>query len=359
MAHRKNKAADPTKAIACVRVSTDRQDLSPDAQRDATDRWATARGVEIVAVYEDIGISGGAGLDKRPGLLAAIDGLREQGAGVLLVARRDRLAVLRATTSCTFPTSSRHSAGSGPPGVGGARCAGDRRHRSSPPRAPQRVRRGAKQPTRAKAPPARDSTLAATAPCVGGPPACPLQTGRLRQAVAGGMRGSSVSTSSRRGGRLPCDAHSQVSLPRALACGPAEEVTVRGRMLPLPKRVEIGDITVRDGLQPLEHYFPAEMKVRLAEDLILAGFKDLEVTQLRPPQVPAPVQGRRGGPRRGFSTASGSGSKLKQHGGDVTRSTSDHQRARRRPGARLQGRSTATGPTTCCRWSRPTRRTTG
>ena len=40
-----------------------------------------------------------------------------------------------------------------------------------------------------------------------------------------------------------------------------------GSKLSLPERVEIGDITVRDGLQPLEHFFPTEMKVRLAEDL--------------------------------------------------------------------------------------------
>ena len=57
-----------------------------------------------------------------------------------------------------------------------------------------------------------------------------------------------------------------------------------GRMLPLPKRVEIGDITIRDGLQPLEHYFPTEMKVRLAEDLIEAGFKDLELTNFGHPK---------------------------------------------------------------------------
>ena len=57
-----------------------------------------------------------------------------------------------------------------------------------------------------------------------------------------------------------------------------------GRKLPLPKRVEIGDITVRDGLQPLEHYFPTEMKVRLAEDLIEAGFKDLELTNFGHPK---------------------------------------------------------------------------
>ena len=83
---------DSKKAVAYLRVSTDRQDLSPEAQRDAIDRWAQGHGVEVVAVHEDLGISGGAEIDKRPGLLAAIDAVRERGAGVLVVARRDRLA---------------------------------------------------------------------------------------------------------------------------------------------------------------------------------------------------------------------------------------------------------------------------
>ena len=83
---------DPTKAIAYLRASTDRQDLGPDAQREAIERWAHAKGIEIVAWHEDRGISGGVDLDKRLGLLAAIQALRTESAGVLLVARRDRLA---------------------------------------------------------------------------------------------------------------------------------------------------------------------------------------------------------------------------------------------------------------------------
>ena len=83
---------DPTKAIGYARASTSRQDLSPGAQRAAVEAWAAARGVTVVAWFEDLGISGGAELDKRPGLLGAIDALRTHGAGALLVARRDRLA---------------------------------------------------------------------------------------------------------------------------------------------------------------------------------------------------------------------------------------------------------------------------
>jgi hydroxymethylglutaryl-CoA lyase len=52
----------------------------------------------------------------------------------------------------------------------------------------------------------------------------------------------------------------------------------------LPKEVDLGDITVRDGLQTLEHYYPADDKVRLAEELILCGFKHVEVTNFGHPK---------------------------------------------------------------------------
>jgi DNA invertase Pin-like site-specific DNA recombinase len=43
-------------------------------------------------VFVDQGVSGGAALDKRPALMAALAVVKEHGAGVLLVAKRDRLA---------------------------------------------------------------------------------------------------------------------------------------------------------------------------------------------------------------------------------------------------------------------------
>ena len=85
-------AADPRKVIGYVRVSTDDQALGPVAQRDALARWCAANGAELVAVFSDIGVSGGAALDKRPALLAALSALEEHGAAVLLTAKRDRLA---------------------------------------------------------------------------------------------------------------------------------------------------------------------------------------------------------------------------------------------------------------------------
>lgn len=79
-------------AVAYIRVSTADQHNGPEAQRRDIERWAAREGVEIVAWCEDLGVSGGAMLDKRPGLLAAFDAIRESGAAWLVVAKRDRLA---------------------------------------------------------------------------------------------------------------------------------------------------------------------------------------------------------------------------------------------------------------------------
>ena len=51
-----------------------------------------------------------------------------------------------------------------------------------------------------------------------------------------------------------------------------------------PKKVTIGDITVRDGFQHEEIFIPTDAKVWLAEQLVLAGFRHIEVTNLGNPQ---------------------------------------------------------------------------
>lgn len=79
-------------AVAYLRASTEEQHTSPKAQRDAIDGWAKKEGAIVVAVHEDLGVSGGAELDRRPGLLAALDSVRTHRAGFLVVAKRDRLA---------------------------------------------------------------------------------------------------------------------------------------------------------------------------------------------------------------------------------------------------------------------------
>jgi DNA invertase Pin-like site-specific DNA recombinase len=77
-------------AIGYVRVSTDEQHLSVEAQREELERWCRAHRQTLTAVYEDVGISESAPIDKRPGLLAALNALGE--GDILLVVRRDRLA---------------------------------------------------------------------------------------------------------------------------------------------------------------------------------------------------------------------------------------------------------------------------
>lgn len=51
-----------------------------------------------------------------------------------------------------------------------------------------------------------------------------------------------------------------------------------------PKKVVIGDISVRDGFQHEEKFIPTEAKLWCLEELILAGFKRLEVTNYGNPK---------------------------------------------------------------------------
>lgn len=83
---------DRRAAVAYVRVSTDEQHLGPAAQRAAIEQWAAREGVVVVAWHTDAGVSGGASIASRPALLAALADLAVHGAGVLVVAKRDRLA---------------------------------------------------------------------------------------------------------------------------------------------------------------------------------------------------------------------------------------------------------------------------
>ncbi len=85
-------AGDPKRAIAYLRVSTEDQSLGPEAQRAQIEAWAARAGVEVVAWFADHGVSGSKPLEERPQLFAALGALRESGAGVFLVAKRDRLA---------------------------------------------------------------------------------------------------------------------------------------------------------------------------------------------------------------------------------------------------------------------------
>jgi DNA invertase Pin-like site-specific DNA recombinase len=88
----RRSAGNPSLAVAYLRVSTEDQNLGPQAQRSAIERWAASRGVTAVAWFEDHGKSGAAPADERPALMAALAALREHGAGLLVAAKRDRIA---------------------------------------------------------------------------------------------------------------------------------------------------------------------------------------------------------------------------------------------------------------------------
>lgn len=92
--------ADPKKAIAYVRVSTDRerQELGAEAQKRAIRAWATHNRIAVVAWFIEE-VSGAAQLDKRPVLLDAVAAVSAEHAGILVVHRLDRFA--RNTTTAT------------------------------------------------------------------------------------------------------------------------------------------------------------------------------------------------------------------------------------------------------------------
>ena len=89
---RRARPGSPFIAIAYIRVSTSAQELGPEAQRAALEAWAVREGVRVAAWCVDQGVSGATPIEGRPALCAALAAFREHGAGVLLVAKRDRVA---------------------------------------------------------------------------------------------------------------------------------------------------------------------------------------------------------------------------------------------------------------------------
>ena len=83
---------DTTRAIAYLRVSTEDQALGLDAQRAAIEAFAKSIGVTILGFEQDEGVSGATDITERPGLLVALAKVKAEGAGLLIVAKRDRLA---------------------------------------------------------------------------------------------------------------------------------------------------------------------------------------------------------------------------------------------------------------------------
>jgi DNA invertase Pin-like site-specific DNA recombinase len=89
---RSGTPSDPTKVIGYVRVSTGEQALGPKAQRTFLLAWCEAHRCKLIELVSDQGIGGAAPAEQRPGLSAALAGVKQHGTGALLVATRDRLA---------------------------------------------------------------------------------------------------------------------------------------------------------------------------------------------------------------------------------------------------------------------------
>jgi DNA invertase Pin-like site-specific DNA recombinase len=90
---RRQLVKDPKVAVAYIRVSTEDQNLGPEAQRASIERWAHQNGIVVAAWHEDR-LSGATAVEDRPGLLAALGSLKEHESrpGLLLAAKRDRIA---------------------------------------------------------------------------------------------------------------------------------------------------------------------------------------------------------------------------------------------------------------------------
>src|SRR5580658_6335135 len=86
------KSGSPLVAVAYIRVSKDEQKLGPEAQRASVEAWAAREGVRLASWHVDAGVCSVTAIDERPALVAALASLREHGAGVLVVAKRDRIA---------------------------------------------------------------------------------------------------------------------------------------------------------------------------------------------------------------------------------------------------------------------------
>lgn len=84
--------SDAKTAVAYLRVSTGKQELGLAAQRQSIDAWASAQNVQIVEYCVDEGISGAMPMEERPALVSAFSSLQKHNAGLLVVARRDRLS---------------------------------------------------------------------------------------------------------------------------------------------------------------------------------------------------------------------------------------------------------------------------
>jgi DNA invertase Pin-like site-specific DNA recombinase len=87
--------ANRTRLAAVLRVSTSKQvdsGLGLQAQREAIAAFAKREGFTVVSEWSDEGVSGGACMDKRPGLSGAVAAVLSGEADFIVVAKMDRLS---------------------------------------------------------------------------------------------------------------------------------------------------------------------------------------------------------------------------------------------------------------------------
>ena len=115
------KQGDSAVAVAYLRASKDEQKLSPAAQRASIEAWAAREGIQVVAWCVDQGVSSVTPIDERPALGEALSAIQAHGAGVLAVAKRDRISrdvvltvmVERAARACGATVQSAAGEGNG------------------------------------------------------------------------------------------------------------------------------------------------------------------------------------------------------------------------------------------------------
>ena len=82
----------PRVAVAYLRASKNEQRLSRHAQRTAIEAWARRERIRVAAWCLDQGVRSVSPIAERPALRLALAALLQHEAGVLVVAKRDRLA---------------------------------------------------------------------------------------------------------------------------------------------------------------------------------------------------------------------------------------------------------------------------
>jgi len=82
----------PRIAVAYLRASTDEQRLSAPAQHACIRAWAARERISVAGWYLDRNVCSVTPIEGRPALRAALAAVSVRDAGVLVVARRDRIA---------------------------------------------------------------------------------------------------------------------------------------------------------------------------------------------------------------------------------------------------------------------------